>query len=387
MKNLLDQIDKSRSGKVTTIPFVHETLNKYIFLGKRLYHLIGGAGGSGKSAWIDQNYVLNPVLWKLKYGQEQNVKVRVILRSLERSKELRKAKWVCMRLYLTKGILMDTASMLGWGEKKSRITDDLYEDIKEAYEWVNGLEDYIEIIDGAETPTGIYKQLYAEALSKGTLYQYSNENGTEVLYEYKGTTKRKVPPQACSEATYYQPVYIPDDPNEVTIFVIDHLQSLKNERGYNDKQNLDKMSEYAQILRDRFGFSPVIVNQLNRNVGDTFRRVKTDLLPEEGDFSGSSRMYYDCDMAGILFNPYKYNLNTMSGWNVKKCIDQHGINRFRSFHLLKNTYGADNQIFGYQFIGENGIFYEIPHPELITDSSYQSIQNPRAKKIITKHNK
>lgn len=387
MKNLLEQIDKSRSGKVTTIPFVHNTLNKYMFLGKRLYHLIGGAGGSGKSAWIDQNYVLNPVLWKLKYGQEQNIKVKVILRSLERSKELRKAKWVCMRLYLTKGILMDTASMLGWGEQKSRITDDLYQDIKEAYEWVNQLEEHIEIIDGAETPTGIYKQLYAEALSKGTLYQYSNENGTEVLYEYKGKTKRKVPPQACSEATYYQPVYIPDNPNEVIIFVIDHLQSLKNERGYNDKQNLDKMSEYAQILRDRFGFSPVIVNQLNRNVGDTFRRVKTDLLPEEGDFSGSSRMYYDCDMAGILFNPYKYNLNTMSGWNVKKCIDQHGINRFRSFHLLKNTYGADNQIFGYQFIGENGIFYEIPHPELITDADYQSIQNPKATKRITKHNK
>lgn len=387
MKNLLEQIDKSRSGKVTTIPFVHNTLNKYMFLGKRLYHLIGGAGGSGKSAWIDQNYVLNPVLWKLKYGQEQNIKVKVILRSLERSKELRKAKWVCMRLYLTKGILMDTASMLGWGEQKSRITDDLYQDIKEAYEWVNQLEEHIEIIDGAETPTGIYKQLYAEALSKGTLYQYSNENGIEVLYEYKGKTKRKVPPQACSEATYYQPVYIPDNPNEVIIFVIDHLQSLKNERGYNDKQNLDKMSEYAQILRDRFGFSPVIVNQLNRNVGDTFRRVKTDLLPEEGDFSGSSRMYYDCDMAGILFNPYKYNLNTMSGWNVKKCIDQHGINRFRSFHLLKNTYGADNQIFGYQFIGENGIFYEIPHPELITDADYQSIQNPKATKRITKHNK
>lgn len=387
MKNLLEQIDKSRSGKVTTIPFVHNTLNKYMFLGKRLYHLIGGAGGSGKSAWIDQNYVLNPVLWKLKYGQEQNIKVKVILRSLERSKELRKAKWVCMRLYLTKGILMDTASMLGWGEQKSRITDDLYQDIKEAYEWVNQLEEHIEIIDGAETPTGIYKQLYAEALSKGTLYQYSNENGTEVLYEYKGKTKRKVPPQACSEATYYQPVYIPDNPNEVIIFVIDHLQSLKNERGYNDKQNLDKMSEYAQILRDRFGFSPVIVNQLNRNVGDTFRRVKTDLLPEEGDFSGSSRMYYDCDIAGILFNPYKYNLNTMSGWNVKKCIDQHGINRFRSFHLLKNTYGADNQIFGYQFIGENGIFYEIPHPELITDADYQSIQNPKATKRITKHNK
>ncbi len=384
MKNLLHQIEKVRSGNVTTIPFIHPTLNKYIFLGKRLYHLIGGAGGSGKSAWIDQNYAINPILWMNRYGKDEDIKIKVVLRSLERSKELRKAKWVCMRLYLTKGILIDTASMLGWGETKSRITDDLYEDIKEAYEWVTSLEEHIEIIDGAETPTGIYKHLRKEALSKGTLYQYANEEGKEKLYMYKGDKRKIVPPEACPEATPYQPVYIPDDPNEVTIFIIDHLQSLKNERGYNNKQNLDKMSEYAQILRDRFGFSPVIVNQLNRNVGDTFRRVKTDLLPEEGDFSGSSRMFYDCDMAAILFNPYKYNLNTMSGWNIKKCIHE-GINRFRSLHLLKNTYGADNQIFGYQFIGENGIFREMTHPEIITDKHYEGIKNPQANQRITKH--
>lgn len=385
MKNLLDQIQQVRSGNVTTIPFIHPTLNKYIFLGKRLYHLIGGAGGSGKSAWIDQNYAINPVLWMKKYGVNEDIKVNIVLRSLERSKELRKAKWVCMRLYLTKGILMDTASMLGWGEKKSRITDLLYEDIKEAYEWVTSLEEYIEIIDGAETPTGIYKHLRKVALSKGVLYQYKAENGDEVLYKYRGDKKERVHPNECPEATPYQPVYIPDDPNEVTIFIIDHLQSLKNERGFSDKQNLDKMSEYAQILRDRFGQSPVIVNQLNRNVGDTFRRVKTDLLPEEGDFSGSSRMFYDCDMAGILFNPYKYNLNTMSGWKMKDCVNTDGINRFRSLHLLKNTYGADNQIFGYQFIGENGIFREIPHPEVITEQQYKKIQDPTANQIITKH--
>ena len=384
MKNLLDQIQKVRSGNVTTIPFIHPTLNKYIFLGKRLYHLIGGAGGSGKSAWIDQNYAINPILWMNRYGKDEDIKIKVVLRSLERSKELRKAKWVCLRLYLTKGILMDTASMLGWGETKSRITDDLYEDIKEAYEWVTSLEEHIEIIDGAETPTGIYKHLRQEALNKGTLYQYANEEGKEKLYMYREEKRKVVPPEACPEATPYQPVYIPDDPNEVTIFIIDHLQSLKNERGYNNKQNLDKMSEYAQILRDRFGFSPVIVNQLNRNVGDTFRRVKTDLLPEEGDFSGSSRMFYDCDMAAILFNPYKYNLNTMSGWNIKKCIHE-GINRFRSLHLLKNTYGADNQIFGYQFIGENGIFREMTHPEIITDKHYEGIKNPEANQRITKH--
>lgn len=382
---LLDQIKKARSGKVTTIPFIHPKLNKYIFLGKRLYHLIGGAGGSGKSAWIDENYVINPIKWVRKHGEEQNIKLKIVLRSLERSKELRKAKWVCMALYKKYGILIDTASMLSWGEQKSRVTDEVYDLIKEAYDWVTQLEEHVEIIDGSETPTGIFYHLKKQALEDGYLYKYEKINGTETLIRYHKGTKVKVNPQECPEASPFQPHYKPINENQITMFMVDHLQCLKSEQGLTGKLLLDKMSEYAQELRDLYGYSPIIVNQLNRNVGDTFRRVKTDLLPEDGDFSGSSRMYYDCDMAGILFNPYKYNLNSLLNWQIRKFSSKENINRFRSFHLLKNTYGGDNQIFGYNFIGENGIFHELPHPDQMTDKMYNEYANPQYTQKITKH--
>lgn len=384
--NLISQIDNFRKGNITTIPFVHPTLNKYIFLGKRLYHLIGGAGGSGKSAWVDLNYIINVILWYKKFGIKEDIKIKIVLRSMERSKELRKAKWVCLKLYIDKGILIDTASMLGWGESKSRISDELFEEIKKAYEWVNQLEEFVEIIDGSETPTGVFKHLEAEALSKGTLYKYIKVNDVETLLAIRKNQRIQVSPETCPQASPFQPFYVPDDPNEVTIFIVDHMSTLKIERGFTDKQNLDKMSEYAQILRDLYGFSPVLVNQLNRGVSDTFRRVKTDLLPEDSDFQGSSRMYHDCDMAAILFNPYKYNLKNLLGWNVTGFLNDKGVNRFRSLHLLKNTYGPDNQVFGYQFVGENGIFREIKTPDTITGRDYHAYANPSFNLQITKHN-
>lgn len=389
--SLLDDIQRARKGEIVTVPFKHDKLSRYIFLGKGLYHLIGGAGGSGKSAWVDLNYVINPALWYNKIGQHEDISLKVILRSLERSKEKRKAKWVCMRMYLQHGILIDTASMLGWGQKKSRITDELYEKIKECYDWVNRLEDTVEIIDGIENPTGIYKQLKRYALTIGTLYYYKRQgkdkNGQdkyEFVKETQGGTYRAEEGE-CPEATPYQPVYVPDNPKHITLAVIDHLQALKTEQTFNNKQNLDKMSEYARIIRDLFGMTPIIVNQMNRNIADTYRRVKTDLLPEDKDFSGSSNMYNDCDMAGILFNPYKYKVNDVVGWVPSKCINEYGINRFRSFHLLKNTYGPDNQIFAYQFIGENGIFREMPRPEQMNEDLYNQVANPPHEDLIVKY--
>ncbi|MEX0595535.1 MAG: hypothetical protein WD512_03465, partial [Candidatus Paceibacterota bacterium] len=319
-----------------------------------------------------------PALWIKKYGEEQGIKLKIVLRSMERSKKHRMAKWVCMKLYLDHRILIDVPTLFGWGDKKNQISDEIYLKVKEATEFVESLEDIVEVVDGIENPTGIFYHLEKEALSKGKLYKYKKIDGKEVPYvHYKGQTKVASLEELPKGLTKYQPVYIPDDKREVTIFVLDHLQAMKTESGLNDKQNLDRMSEYARVLRDLYGMSPIIVNQLNRNISDTYRRTKTDLLPEDKDFTGSSNMYNDCDVAGILFNPYKYGINDLKGWFVKECVDsEFGINRFRSFHLLKNTYGPDNQIFGYNFIGENGLYKELPKPSDMNNSIYNNVAYP-----------
>lgn len=369
MNEILKDVDRARKGDVISIPFGHNKLSRYIFLGQKLYHLIGGAGGSGKSAWVDLNYVIQPALWVLKYGKDYNIRLKIVLRSMERSKKHRMAKWVCMKLFIDHKILIDVPTLFGWGSKRSRIGDDLFNKIKQAIEDVEKLEDIVEVVDGIDNPTGIYLHLRNDALKKGTLYRYTEQGE---FIKQRGTQTLRAEIGECPTAKPYQPVYIPDDNREINLDIVDHLQAMKNESGFSDKQNLDKMSEYARVLRDLYGRSPVMVSQLNRNVGDTMRRIQTDLLPEDRDFSGSSNMYFDCDMAAILFNPYKYGLKDLVGWKVNNFVDkEYGINRFRSFHLLKNTYGPDNQIIGYNFIGENGLFRELVSPDKMQPEHYE----------------
>ena len=56
--------------------------------------------------------------------------------------------------------------------------------------------------------------------------------------------------------------YIPEDPDEIKLVFIDHIGLIDTERGMTLKQSMDKLSEYlAKSLRNRYGFSPVVIQQ------------------------------------------------------------------------------------------------------------------------------
>lgn len=388
--NLLDRIKASMEGKVDTIPFHHPKLARHIFLGQNMYHLIGGMGGTGKSSFVDQNYVLYPHHWSKTVGKQYGISTKIILRSMERSKELRVAKWVCFYMYKQHNIIIDTKALLGLGTTKSVITPDLFKLIKECYDEIEDWLSDIDVIGYPDNPTGVWKQAKEYAQSVGTLYYYKINKDVKIPQMNKNgkiynITEDKIPRDKKGKplCTPYQAYYVPDNPNEIKILVIDNVQAAKSESGLSDKQNIDKMSSYLQILRDLYGFMVVMVSQMNRGAEDVMRRVKTEGLPQKSDFAGSDQMYSDADMAAIMFNPYKLNMMQMKGFDVQACTDKTGLNRFRSFHLLKNTYGSDDLIFGYQFIGEMGAFNELKRPDELSVNDYKQIAYPTNKQIIS----
>lgn len=376
-KGILNDIDAAREGKVITIPFAQPQLGKHIYIGKNLYHLIGGAGGSGKSAWVDYHYVLKPYAWWKKYGEENNISLKIILRSMERSKKLRIQKWLALRLYAKYGILIDVPNMMSWGLSKSRLTDEVYQCIVTELDYFEEMMDVVEVIDGTTNPTGIYRHAEQYALSIGKLYVPEKENGIlkvkrkHGFHEYSDVSETEHHLYAKENL---EKTYVPNNDRHVTIHITDHIQAMKVEKGFTDKQNIDIHSSYARERRDVFGFMDVNVSQLNRNISETSRRIHAELLPEDKDFSGSSNTYFDADMAAILFSPIKYNIEKLGGYEVKRMEASTGVNRLRTMHLLKNTYGSDNLVFAYQFIGENGIFTELPKPDAV---DYYSFANPR----------
>jgi len=76
-----------------------------------------------------------------------------------------------------------------------------------------------------------------------------------------------------------------------------------------------------------------------------------------------------------LFDPMRYKVADPSGYDLDKLKDQFGAKYFRSVRLIKNSYGEDDVRIGLAFLGELGIFAEMPRKKDITDADYQNITN------------
>lgn len=359
-------VDDGIAGKSIWVPIGFPKMGESVGIGQKIYTIVGGQAGTGKTAFTDLAYVLQPYSWFKKYGEEHNIDIRWIYFSMERSKQYKLAKWASIRLYLKYNILMDVPTFLGWGNRKNHIPGEVYDKVVECIEAIDPILDYVDISERPMNPTGVYHHVtkYAEHYGTTVEVPYATVDGVE--------WKRKE--------------YVPNNPRLVTIIVIDHIGKCKGETiegsfyHPQSKQLLDKMSDYCSSeFRDRFGFSPVVVSQFNRGLEDTTRRVKTEMSPLPSDFKSTGNLYEDADVALALYNPYKLgDLNNLD-YNIGKFVDRNGYNRFRSCYVLKNSYGVDDIAYGYNFIGEIGMMHELPKATEITD--YNKYSENKAKII------
>lgn len=307
---------------------------------------------TGKTSFVDVSYVLNPYDWWLKNKEKQNcIKPYWVYNSMERNMKYKIAKWTCLKLFKDHNIIMDVPTMLGWSGKRYELDEEVKKKLFESGKYFDQMFEnkVIEIHDGAQNPTGIFNRLIDIGKQNGEMQQIDQ----------------------------YTRKYVPNDPNSIVIVINDHVGKLKGERNFNDKQLLDKHTEFMGGIRDRYGFFIVDISQFNRSIGSVDRMKIKDVSPEPDDFKGSSDMYENCDLALGLFNPYKFKINDFLGYDIPKFVSSNGENRFRSVSIIKNSYGADDIIIGLNFLGENGNFRQMPIPEKFIErpSLYDKARN------------
>lgn len=388
---VLDKIEDGIAGNAIWIPSPYSRWKNKVGLTKKMYTLIGGDSGSGKSSYVDSTYILHTYEWYMANKDQLNFKPKIILRSMERSKEYRIAKWVCYLMHSKFNILIDVKTLFGMHEGDSRINSDILEKIESCREYIEGMQKYVTVIDGRSVPWGVYKDFRDYALKNGTIYRHKGDGTFEVGIYNTSTRKinwKKIPkdrfPDDHPFPERYEVVYIQDDDEEVVVPIVDHIGKYKNRSGDTDKKTVDRASEYTSDLRDIYNMSPIDVSQFNRNKSDTKRRFSpnTELQPEEDDFKNSGDMFENCDLAIGLMNPYSYGLNRSFQYNVNAFVNSYGYNRLRIARVLKNTYGPDDFIGAFQFIGEIGRYKLIPKPEELTSRLINRITNTEQKDSV-----
>lgn len=341
---LRQEVQNGLDGRNNGIPMGFNRLNRYIGIRKGVYTLVGGLTGSGKTSFIDDAFVLNPFDWYIMHN-DQKVKLRIIYRSMERSRTYKIAKWVSRKIFLDHGYIIPVSKLLGWTDRLSKDEHDLfltYED------YIGRMDDVITIIDGPENAVGIAKELKAHALENGRIEQIDEYN------------KR----------------YFPNNENEITIVILDHIGLLKTTKDQpTKKQAIDKMSDELRYARDFYGYTPVVVSQFNRDISNPIRIKNGDVEPQLEDFADSSQTQNDADVVLALFDPMRYKVADPSGYDLNKLKDEFGAKYFRNLRLIKNSYGEDDVRIGLGFMGQIGMFKELPRRKDMKDSDYEAVIN------------
>jgi replicative DNA helicase len=344
-----ERISDGLEGKYSGLSNGLNRINKYIFgIQRSCYTLVGGASGSGKTTLVD--YML---LEGIKDADSKNIPIYITYYSLEIDEFSKKANWLSVLIYQKYNIIVPPEVIKGYGD--NRLDADqliLVEDVMPELEDIWGR---ITWIFETTNPTGAYKHAWTAMDAKGT-FEKSD------YVDNDGHAKKRIDR------------YIPNNPNEYNVIVVDHIALLQFERGFTLKENLDKMSEYFVRLRNLFGYTILALQQFNSSLSSVERQKfkGVDLSPQQSDFKDSTNMYQDCDIAIGLMNPYKMGMEECLGYNIKKSGTSNNLGKsFRMLKVIKNRLGADDVAIGLYFQPTAGRFEELPILSEMTPDKYK----------------
>src|SRR5690606_26319046 len=117
-KEVLEGVEGKNSG----IPMGFNRLNNYISIRKSTYYLIGGFTGSGKSSFVDDAFILNPLDYLLLHPPNNGLDLNIIYFSMERRINFKLAKWVARKIFLDEGEVIPINRLMGWVGKNERLS-------------------------------------------------------------------------------------------------------------------------------------------------------------------------------------------------------------------------------------------------------------------------
>ena len=249
-ENLLAQIDKGRQGKNWGLPMGMPKLEQYIDgLSQSTYTLLFSSSGTGKTSFALYSYIYRPIMANL-----DNLDcLSIVYFSLEMKPEVLLAKLLSTYILETYNKEISYKQMLS-KTRDTVLSDEDYQIIVECTPWMKKVESVLTIIDKSLNATTFFKELG----------RIASENGT--FTELEG---RKL--------------YAPNNPDKITLIIIDHLALCTPVPGNSLKKEMDDISKVAVQFRNRCGFSFLMIMQANRDSVSVERRKLELLEPQRGD--------------------------------------------------------------------------------------------------------
>jgi len=314
------------------------------------YYLVSGSTKSGKSQITNFLFLYTPLLYA--YRHPDRVKVKIFYFPLEETPENITIRFMAYLLYT----MSDSKIRISPSDLKSTRTDKIlspdiikllhsteYQDILRFYE-----EHVLFFSD--RNATGIWK----------TLIKYAEETGTTHKKKIVIENEKSNVKQEREVFDFYEP----KDEKEYVIIIVDHVSLLSVERGMSLRESINRLSEYMMILRNRYHYIPVLVQQQSTETTNLAAFKSNKIAPTMAGLSDSKYTAKDCNMMLGITNPYAFEMPRYpagdNGYDITKLR-----NYARFLEVVLNRDGESNGVVPLYFDGAVNYFATLPAPNNI----------------------
>ena len=306
------------------------------------YYLISGGSKGGKTQITSYLFLFNSVLYA--YQHPEKVDLTVFYFPLEETPEAIILRFMSFLLYILSGgkTIVSSTDLKSIDERQPLSEDVLKELNSERYQNILDFFEQHVTFYQEKNPTGIFLKVKSYAESHGTTYHknmtFTRESGKE-------------------ETAQVFDYYVSDNPNEYVLIITDHVSLLSTERGGSLKEAIDTFSTYMVTLRNRYNYTPIVVQQQNiETIGlDAFKSNK--IRPTLAGLADSKNPGKDCTVMLGITNPFAFEIPTWDKYDITRLRDS-----ARFLEIVLNREGQSNCRIGLYFNGASNYFEELPPP-------------------------
>lgn len=351
-ESIISSLEESRNnilnGGINCIPIPFLRFrNDFPGIRKKFYYLVSGATKSSKTQLTNFLFVINTIFYYI--DNPEQIKVKIFYFPLEETRED-----IMLRIYayilhkISNGRISLSPEELESVDERKPLPQEVLDLMKSEkfIEICNVFEQCLEFHPEQKNPTGIYK----------TVKDYLDNNG-HFEYVNKTITYKDELGELVTKTIQKKDKYIPNDPKEYVIYIVDHAGLLQQERGMTLKETIEKLSEYNKDLRNEYSCIPVLVQQQNTETTnlDAFKANK--IRPTKDGLKDSKRTGEDCTVMLGITNPYSFELQDYLGYNITKLKSY-----FRVLEIVLARKGKANGLCPLYFNGAINYYEELPLP-------------------------
>lgn len=344
---LYTKIENGREGKNIGLSTGLPKLDYYTGgFKKGVYKLVFSKSSVGKTSFVIYTDIYNIL------KNYPDKKILICYFSLEIGASTLLAKILSLYLWEEFGVELTYMQLLSFSKK---LPDDIYEYVIKAKAWLESISSKFIIID---------KQLNADSFYAAMMELHK----THGVFSKSEDGKRSF--------------YTPNDPELIINVVVDHLLLVSPQKGRTKKEEMDLISTYCVRFRELCQTSFDIIMQENRNAGTVDRRKMELQEPTVDDIQQTSEPLQAADICIALFSPFRNQLKSYRSYRIYNDEDtgDKGLEDVgRAAIILKNRYGISNKVVPMAFMGSVGKFEELPKPEDVDYTKYQSWKEEKKK--------